>query len=102
MLVFRSDLLTGFKNKLFETDVKDIDNFGLSLDDNILVCNFTSRVVKNGYKISGYILNNVLYNQEGGDFIWFYQGFHWQYISYLFIALLGLKLFSRKINHISR
>jgi len=62
MLVFRSDLLTGFKNKLFEIDVKDIDHFGLSLDDNILVCSFTSRVVKNGYKISGYILNNVLYN----------------------------------------
>tara|TARA_S200000501_G_scaffold103048_1_gene96555 strand:+ start:859 stop:1455 length:597 start_codon:yes stop_codon:yes gene_type:complete len=48
--------------------------------------------------LSDLYLNNVLYNQEGGNFIWFYHGFHWQYISYLFIALLGLKLFSRKIN----
>ena len=62
MLVFRSDLLTGFKNKLFEIDVKDLDHFGLSLNNNILVCSFSSRVVKNGYKISGYVLNNVLYD----------------------------------------
>ena len=62
MLVFRSDLLTGFKNKLFEIDVKNIDHFGISLNNNILVCSFSSRIVKNGYKISGYILNNVLYN----------------------------------------
>ena len=48
--------------------------------------------------LSDIYLNNAVYNPGGGDFIWFYQGFHWQYISYLFIALFGLKLFNRKIN----
>ena len=62
MLVLRSDLLTGFKKKLFEVNVKNVDHNGVSLDNNILVCNLTSRTAKRGFKISGYILNNVLYN----------------------------------------
>ena len=48
--------------------------------------------------LSDLYLNNYIYNQGQVDFIWFYQGFHWQYISYLFIALLGLSLFKKKIN----
>ena len=62
MLVLRSDLLTGFKNKLFEVDVKNVDDIEVSLDNNLLICNLTSRTAKNGFKISGYILNNVLHN----------------------------------------
>ena len=62
MLVLRSDLLTGFKNKFFEVDVKNVDYIEVSLDNNILICNLTSRIAKNGFKISGYILNNVLHN----------------------------------------
>ena len=62
MLVLRSDLLTGFKNKLFKVDVKNVDHIEVSLDNNILICNLTSRTAKNGFKISGYILNNVLHN----------------------------------------
>ena len=62
MLVLRSDLLTGFKNKLFEVDVNNVDHIEISLDNDILICNLTSKTAKNGFKISGYILNNVLYN----------------------------------------
>jgi len=62
MLVLRSDLLTGFKNKLFEVDVKNVDHIEVSLDNNILICNLTSSVTKSGFKISGHILNNVLHN----------------------------------------
>ena len=62
MLVLRSDLLTGFKNKFFEFDVKNVDHIDVSLDNNILICKLTSKAAKNGFKISGYILNNVLHN----------------------------------------
>ena len=62
MIVLRSDLLAGFKNKLFEINVKNQDNIDISLENNILVCNFTSRIEKNGFRVSGNIVNNVLYN----------------------------------------
>ncbi len=62
MLVLRSDLLTGFKNKLFEVDVKNVDHIEVSLDNNLLISNLTSGITKNGIKISGHILNNVLHN----------------------------------------
>ncbi len=48
--------------------------------------------------LSDLYLNNYIYNSRQEDFIWFYQGFHWQYISYFFIASLGLILFKKKIN----
>lgn len=48
--------------------------------------------------ISDLYLNNYIYNQGQEDFIWFYQGFYWQYMSYVIIALLGLILFKSKIN----
>lgn len=48
--------------------------------------------------ISDLYLNNYIYNQGQKDFIWFYQGFYWQYMSYVIIALLGLILFKSKIN----
>jgi len=62
MIVLRSDLLTGFKNKLFEIDIKNVDGFGITLIDNKLICNFTSKIVKNGFEISGHIINTVLYD----------------------------------------
>ena len=62
MIVLRSDLLAGFKNKLFEINVKNLDKINISLENNILVCNFTSRIAKNGFRVSGNIVNNVLYN----------------------------------------
>ena len=62
MIVLRSDLLTGFKNKLFEIDINDVDGFGIALVDNKLICNFTSKIVNHGFEIFGHIINNVLYD----------------------------------------
>ena len=62
MIVLRSDLLTGFKNKLFEIDIKNVDGFDIALFDNKLICIFTSKIVKNGFGISGHIINTVLYD----------------------------------------
>ena len=62
MIVLRSDLLAGFKNKLFEINAKNVDNFDISLENNIIFCNFTSKIVKYGFETYGYIINNVLYD----------------------------------------
>ena len=61
MKLFRSDLITGFKNKLFETELKNKDNENIALDSNKLICELSSCTIKNGYRISGYILNNVIH-----------------------------------------
>ena len=61
MKIFRSDLITGFKNKLFETELKKTDNENIVLDSNKLICELSSFTVKNGYRVSGYILNNVIH-----------------------------------------
>ena len=62
MIVLRSDLLTGFKNKLFEIDINDVDGICITLFDNKLICSFTSKIVKNGFEITGHIINTVLYD----------------------------------------
>ena len=61
MKLFRSDLITGFKNKPFETELKKKDNEKIALDSNKLICELSSFTIKNGYRISGYILNNVIH-----------------------------------------
>ena len=61
-MVLRSDLLTGFNNKLFEIDIKNVDGFDITLVDNKLICSFTSKIVKNGFEISGHIINTILYD----------------------------------------
>ncbi len=61
-MVLRSDLLTGFNNKLFEIDIINVDGFDITLVDNKLICNLTSKIVKNGFEISGHIINTVLYD----------------------------------------
>ena len=61
MKLFRSDLITGFKNKLFETELKKKDNENIVLGSNKLICELSSFTIKNGYRISGYILNNVIH-----------------------------------------
>ena len=47
--------------------------------------------------LSDLFINNVIYAQYYPKFTWFYQGFYWQYGSYLLIALAGIFVF-RKIN----
>jgi hypothetical protein len=40
--------------------------------------------------ISDLFINNVIYSQYYPDFTWFYEGFYWQYGSYILIGLMGL------------
>lgn len=37
-------------------------------------------------------VNNVIYSSYFDKFTWFYPGFYWQYLSYIFIALIGFFL----------
>lgn len=47
--------------------------------------------------LSDLFINNVIYAQYYPEFTWFYEGFYWQYGSYLLIALAGLAIFN-KVN----
>lgn len=47
--------------------------------------------------LSDLFINNVIYAQYYPNFTWFYEGFYWQYGSYLLITLVGLGIF-KKIN----
>jgi len=47
--------------------------------------------------ISDLFINNVIYGQYYSKFVWFYEGFYWQYGSYLLITFLGMIIF-QKIN----
>jgi hypothetical protein len=47
--------------------------------------------------LSDLFINNVIYAQYYPNFTWFYEGFYWQYGSYLLIALAGLLIFN-KVN----
>lgn len=47
--------------------------------------------------LSDLFINNVIYGQYFSEFTWFYQGFYWQYGSYLLIVLAGAFIF-RKVN----
>lgn len=45
---------------------------------------------------SDYVINNFIYNLSD-SVVWFYEGFYWQYISYIIIILLSLNFNSKKI-----
>lgn len=47
--------------------------------------------------LSDLFINNVIYASYYPEFTWFYDGFYWQYGSYILIALAGL-LILRKVN----
>ena len=47
--------------------------------------------------LSDLFINNVIYAQYYPRFTWFYEGFHWQYGSYLLITFAGL-LILKKVN----
>lgn len=40
--------------------------------------------------LSDLFINNIIYAQYYPTFTWFYEGFYWQYGSYLLITLLGI------------
>ena len=41
---------------------ENVDNLSFILRNNKLVCSFTSKIAKNGFKLNGYIINNVVYD----------------------------------------
>ncbi len=47
--------------------------------------------------LSDLFINNVIYAQYYPNFTWFYDGFYWQYGTYVLIGLLGLLIF-KKVN----
>lgn len=47
--------------------------------------------------LSDLFINNVIYAQYYPSFTWFYEGFYWQYGTYVLIGLVGLIIF-KKVN----
>jgi hypothetical protein len=47
--------------------------------------------------LSDLFINNVIYAAYYPTFTWFYEGFYWQYLSYLVIAVIAIPLF-KKVN----
>ena len=62
MILSRSELDTGFKDKLFEINIDNTDAVDLKVLNNRLQCNLNSKKIKNGYLLKGYIVNNIIYN----------------------------------------
>ena len=60
MNIFRSDLITGFKNKLFETELEHVNSNNIVLENNTLICELTSFKTKRGFKITGHLINNII------------------------------------------
>lgn len=42
--------------------------------------------------LSSLFIDNVIYASGKEKFLWVYPGFHWQYLSYVLIALIGFSL----------
>ena len=51
-----------------------------------------------GIWISDLVINNYVYSSSSSNFVWFYSGFYWQYISYILIIFTGLFIFNRGIS----
>tara|TARA_B110000116_G_scaffold46261_1_gene38424 strand:- start:86 stop:661 length:576 start_codon:yes stop_codon:yes gene_type:complete len=51
-----------------------------------------------GIWISDLVINNFIYSSHSSNFVWFYDGFYWQYISYVFIIFAGLFIFNKGIS----
>ncbi|MDW8273175.1 MAG: DUF6580 family putative transport protein [Chitinophagales bacterium] len=45
--------------------------------------------------LSDLYINNVIYNEYYPNFTWFYEGFYWQYGSYVLITLCGIFIFKK-------
>ena len=51
-----------------------------------------------GIWISDLVINNYVYSSSSSNFVWFYSGFYWQYMSYILIIFTGLFIFNRGIS----
>ena len=45
--------------------------------------------------LSDLFINNVIYAQYNPQFVWFYEGFYWQYGSYLLIGFVAIFIFNK-------
>ncbi len=45
--------------------------------------------------LSDLVLNNVIYGQYFDHFVWFYKGFYWTYVAFIFIGLIGFGLLKK-------
>lgn len=48
--------------------------------------------------LSSLFIDNVIYGSYQQGFVWMYPGFHWQYLSYFLIALLGIAVLRRAVT----
>jgi hypothetical protein len=48
--------------------------------------------------LSDLFINNVIYSNYYTTFTWFYEGFYWQYGSYLLITLFGIWLYKQNVS----
>lgn len=48
--------------------------------------------------LSSLFIDNVIYGSYQTSFVWMYPGFHWQYLSYFLIALMGIAVFRRAVS----
>ena len=51
-----------------------------------------------GIWVSDLVINNYVYSSSSSNFVWFYSGFYWQYMSYILIIFAGLFIFHRGIS----
>ena len=45
--------------------------------------------------ISDLFINNIVYSEYYPTFTWFYEGFYWQYITYIIIGLAGILILKK-------
>jgi len=51
-----------------------------------------------GIWLSDLVINNFIYNNSDANIVWFYNGFYWQYISYIIIIFIGLFIFNKGVS----
>ena len=51
-----------------------------------------------GIWLSDLVINNYIYSNSTTNFVWFYNGFYWQYISYAIIIFSGVLIFNKNIS----
>lgn len=51
-----------------------------------------------GIWLSDLVINNFIYASSDVNIVWFYNGFYWQYISYVLIIFTGLFIFNKGVS----
>ena len=64
MKIFRSELDSGFKDRLFEITVGDLPNNGSRFNNDTIQCNLSSEKVRSGYYLNGILSAGQVYDCE--------------------------------------